>query len=245
MHSLLCTVSHLLHTEGLLLMFHPSLCAGKIVLPKDVVNTDQEKWKNYVKERRCEAKGRGSIYSNKGGALTGLLIAARQAWVWRALLQLPQSDSQAAQQPVDSLLTLPHPAAIQAAHVRTKPMHLSGLLNTSLQVYAAISAARRSCAPRRTAPAAACWTIPGPAKVSPLVLQDLIAPSQLVMQAVMEVDSHLWLLYITSQRRLPFSSAASSPLPYVLLLPIYTQLSFQLDLGHLQGLTGPDSCTAS
>ena len=71
-------------------------------------------------------------------------------------------------------------------------MHLARLLRTCLQEYAAISAARRSCAPRRTAPAAACWTTPSPVKVSPLVLQDLIAPLQLVMQAIMEVYSHLW-----------------------------------------------------
>ena len=64
-------------TEGLF-SIHPFLCAGKVVLPKDVVNTDQEKWKNYVNERRCDAKGRGSIYSNKGEALTSLLIAAWQ-----------------------------------------------------------------------------------------------------------------------------------------------------------------------
>lgn len=65
------------------------------MLPKDVVNTDQEKWKKYVKERRCDAKGRGSIYSNKGKSLSGLWIAAVQAWFLPALLHLPQSDGQA------------------------------------------------------------------------------------------------------------------------------------------------------
>ena len=83
------------------------------MLPKDVVNTDREKWKTYVNERRCDAKGRGSIYSNKGRALTGLLIAAWQALVRQTLLHPSQSDSQAAQQPADLLLALPHPAAIR------------------------------------------------------------------------------------------------------------------------------------
>ena len=77
-HSPLCYVSHLLHTEGLPSL-NPFLCAGKIVLPKNVVNTDREKWTTYVNERRCDAKGRGSIYSNKGEALTGLLMTAWQA----------------------------------------------------------------------------------------------------------------------------------------------------------------------
>ena len=57
---------------------------------------------------------------------------------------------------------------------------------------AAISVVRRSCALRRTAPAAACWTTPGPAKVSPTVLHNLTALSQLVMQATVELYLHLW-----------------------------------------------------
>lgn len=159
------------------------------MLPKDVVNTDQEKWKNYVKERRCDAKGRGSIYSNKGKALSGLWIAAVQAWVLPALLHLPQSALMARLLgPIPCCAT----SANQAALFRNITVHLPGLLKICLQVYAAISAARRSCVPRRTASAAACWTTPGPAQVSLFVLHNLIGPSELVMQAFMAEYLQLW-----------------------------------------------------
>eukprot|EP00891_Asterochloris_glomerata_P006971 jgi/Astpho2/6971/e_gw1.00107.162.1_t len=45
-------------------------------------------------------------------------------------------------------------------------MQRGAAASTAIRVYAAISAARRSCVPRRTASAAACWTTPGPAQAS-------------------------------------------------------------------------------
>ena len=40
--------------------------AGMIILPKDVAKVDDKQWAEFVKERRCTQKGRGTIYSNLG-----------------------------------------------------------------------------------------------------------------------------------------------------------------------------------
>ena len=45
------------------------VCVGRVALPKSVVASEQDqRWKDFVSERRCDSKSRGSIYDSVAGA---------------------------------------------------------------------------------------------------------------------------------------------------------------------------------
>lgn len=45
------------------------VCIGRMALPKSVVASEQDqRWKDFVSERRCDSKSRGSIYDSVAGA---------------------------------------------------------------------------------------------------------------------------------------------------------------------------------